>query len=362
MNVLREKIKAAMRVHKWTPGEGLMMTYYECFLADIIAAPADDTLRLIYSDHLEERGNPRGEFIKVQIALEAHGPRRKSYDVVDSFSFFQRKGACVVEGEPVSVGERIDLHLPYKRRRGYKADWYGVLATAVRGGSEYHGRLRTPINEFRVDAESRPWSGAALAAREAELLNHNADDWLCELAGFRTTTVPAVKYGGLAVRVSKEAGQSGCWLDFVEFRRGFVDKVATALPVFAAFGPHLVRRAPITCVAISGLIPDLEEDNRWRWYRGYDQPDHLPPPIFERLAGGQPDAGTWYFPTRLEAEKAASDAFVAWARATPDDFRSKPPDDVDAMLRGEGPVRPLGVLDAGRRRGPRSHLGRGGRL
>jgi uncharacterized protein (TIGR02996 family) len=45
------------------------MTPDDAFLADIIAAPDDDGLRLIYADYLDERGDPRGEFIRVQIDL-----------------------------------------------------------------------------------------------------------------------------------------------------------------------------------------------------------------------------------------------------------------------------------------------------
>src|SRR5687768_7933754 len=36
------------------------------FLREIIAAPDDDAPRLIYADWLDEHGDPRGEFIRVQ--------------------------------------------------------------------------------------------------------------------------------------------------------------------------------------------------------------------------------------------------------------------------------------------------------
>lgn len=41
------------------------------FLAEILAHPDDDGPRLIYADWLEEQGNPRGEFIRVQCELAA---------------------------------------------------------------------------------------------------------------------------------------------------------------------------------------------------------------------------------------------------------------------------------------------------
>src|SRR6266702_3050247 len=45
------------------------MIDHDTFLQAIIEAPDDDTPRLIYADWLEERGDPRGEFIRVQCAL-----------------------------------------------------------------------------------------------------------------------------------------------------------------------------------------------------------------------------------------------------------------------------------------------------
>jgi uncharacterized protein (TIGR02996 family) len=45
------------------------MSLEEAFLRDIIGNPDDDTPRLVYADWLEERGDVRGEFIRVQCRL-----------------------------------------------------------------------------------------------------------------------------------------------------------------------------------------------------------------------------------------------------------------------------------------------------
>lgn len=45
------------------------MTYDDAFLQAILENPDDDTPRLIYADWLEERGDPRGEFIRIQCHL-----------------------------------------------------------------------------------------------------------------------------------------------------------------------------------------------------------------------------------------------------------------------------------------------------
>ena len=45
------------------------MSSEESFMEAILQSPDDDALHLIFADWLEEHGNPRGEFIRVQYAL-----------------------------------------------------------------------------------------------------------------------------------------------------------------------------------------------------------------------------------------------------------------------------------------------------
>lgn len=55
------------------------MSIGDAFLHEILAHPDDDAPRLIYADWLDEHGDPRGEFIRVQCALAELGeddPRR----------------------------------------------------------------------------------------------------------------------------------------------------------------------------------------------------------------------------------------------------------------------------------------------
>src|SRR5580704_11727592 len=47
---------------------------HDDFLQAILDDPDDDAPRLIYADWLEERGDPRGEFIRVQCELAPLGP------------------------------------------------------------------------------------------------------------------------------------------------------------------------------------------------------------------------------------------------------------------------------------------------
>lgn len=52
------------------------MSSEKSFLKAIHAAPDDDALRLVYADWLDERGDPRGEFIRIQVARAAGDDHR----------------------------------------------------------------------------------------------------------------------------------------------------------------------------------------------------------------------------------------------------------------------------------------------
>ena len=59
------------------------MTHDEGFLQAILEAPEDDTPRLIYADWLEDQGDPRGEFIRLQAQLarmSEDDPRRPALE------------------------------------------------------------------------------------------------------------------------------------------------------------------------------------------------------------------------------------------------------------------------------------------
>lgn len=53
---------------------------YEPFLAEILARPEEDAPRLVYADWLEEQGDPRAEFIRLQCQLAARGRLDPAYE------------------------------------------------------------------------------------------------------------------------------------------------------------------------------------------------------------------------------------------------------------------------------------------
>jgi uncharacterized protein (TIGR02996 family) len=54
------------------------MTEDAAFIKTILASPADDAARLIYADWLEERGDARGEYLRVELQLASTRSQRKA--------------------------------------------------------------------------------------------------------------------------------------------------------------------------------------------------------------------------------------------------------------------------------------------
>jgi uncharacterized protein (TIGR02996 family) len=106
------------------------MTLDDAFLHEIIANPDDDTPRLIYADYLDERGDLRGEFIRVQVEL-AHLPAR-------SIRRLSRRREL----------EAREQELLQK----YHLDWVGTLQKLLSGMLAGVGFSRGFVEKVTVDA------------------------------------------------------------------------------------------------------------------------------------------------------------------------------------------------------------------
>ena len=98
------------------------MSHEEGFLQGIIDEPDDDGLRLIYADWLEDRGDPRGDFIRVQIELAnltEDDPRR--------FDLEQREEALLAAHEKEWLGELEGQVCQWRFRRGF-VEWVWMRA------------------------------------------------------------------------------------------------------------------------------------------------------------------------------------------------------------------------------------------
>ncbi len=119
------------------------MNDHEPFIQAIIAEPEDDAPRLVYSDWLEERGDPRAEFIRVQCALaRREGPSRLRAE------WKERERVLLAEHrtqwlKPLrGLGNRLHFH------RGF-VDRMNVTAETFLGRGEVLFRL-APIQVVRI--------------------------------------------------------------------------------------------------------------------------------------------------------------------------------------------------------------------
>lgn len=90
------------------------MNGHEPFIQEIAAAPDDDAPRLIFADWLEERGDPRGEFIRVQCEL-AHLERHSE----DSQELVIREANLLRDFETQWVGSAAEFCQRWTFRRGF---------------------------------------------------------------------------------------------------------------------------------------------------------------------------------------------------------------------------------------------------
>jgi len=90
------------------------MSDHDSFLQAILAHPDDDHLRLVYADWLEERADPRGEFIRVQMELAQPG-----LDRARRVELQKREHALWVEHHKLWLGPLTPLVLRARFRRGF---------------------------------------------------------------------------------------------------------------------------------------------------------------------------------------------------------------------------------------------------
>lgn len=138
------------------------------FVSLIAAEPDNTEAKLIYADWLEERGEcKRGEILRLEVALAAHGPEPRTISgCYYLFNFRHGEFEITMPGtNPPVEGERVDIVMAKDARRRYtcrpRYDRVLVLESAMRQG---YWRIRV-----QMDAESTPWGGVELKRRLEEL-------------------------------------------------------------------------------------------------------------------------------------------------------------------------------------------------
>lgn len=164
----------------------------EGLLADIYANPADDGPRLVYADWLQERGDPRGEFIALQCAktpdpkreaalLKAHGAKW-----LGPLAPVVLKGVGFRRGFPAVVTARFKHQQDAEAHGGAKA-WATVEELAFSEGTPGEGQqrwtqflppaLRPRVLHTRAEgvaqllAAKAPWTGL----HELEVMVHDVE-------------------------------------------------------------------------------------------------------------------------------------------------------------------------------------------
>ena len=185
----------------------------EHFELAIIDSPDDLNLRLVYADWLEEHGDPRGEFIRVQCEL-AEMNHQKSLP-----KFYSEK----TYGECHNFGTKA-LALHYREQELFKQEancFFGQLSQSI-VGQAFHWKCP------RV--ENANW--------KFEFRRGFVESVSCRLADW--VGGPCEQCGGTGVAFNVNVGSSNC-------------PVCHGTGHINAFGPLLVRTAPIRELILTGL-------------------------------------------------------------------------------------------------------------
>jgi uncharacterized protein (TIGR02996 family) len=133
------------------------MSSADAFLRAIVADPADDAPRLIFADWLDERGDPRGQFIRVQCALERlppHNPAR--------FDLAEEECTLLEKHEAEWAAPLRGLAAEWRFRRGFVEDvTLSAEAFASPRGAALFAAFPLRVVRLRLDRRLRDLREAA---------------------------------------------------------------------------------------------------------------------------------------------------------------------------------------------------------
>jgi uncharacterized protein (TIGR02996 family) len=173
------------------------------FQRAILANPADTTLKLVYADWLQDRADPRAEFVRAQV--EGRALPKGAFDpawvafmttLAQPFAPFMFQ-----DGEPghpftEPIGDRGEV-VAFESQYRHADDWSeGLLAdlaflTSVKWGECCYGAADCPMNGFVCEL---PTAGSALTARNALAAIKAADFQSEHIATLDATDIPYPGY------------------------------------------------------------------------------------------------------------------------------------------------------------------------
>lgn len=260
-------------------------------LQAVLDDPGDDAPRLVLADWLEERGDPRGEFIRVQVALAPVDVRA-------------RGGRCNIPTHRCTVCAALWTEWP--DGKGWS------LASAACGECCDNQSMGEQVARLGDDV-------VALFRREWDLLSAHALLWV-------NGTVPDARPSNWSPHnPTPYLVLPGPEFVNVEFRRGFVDAVTLPTQAFLDHAEALFAAQPVTRVTLSDKRPPSrawQGSDEWGWFKGgYNAawpscpPDELPEELWDLLLAGRVYGWWKYYRSEPLAAAAISNAAVAFGRA-----------------------------------------------
>lgn len=127
------------------------------FLWAILKEPERDDCRLVYADWLEEQGDPRGEFIRLQVELARNGDPDPIAATTSDFAALKMREHALLYEHGVTWGEPCSGKVAHEFRRGFVA---GVVCTAEHWQKWGRVIVRAhPVEQVGI-ADKRPYASS----------------------------------------------------------------------------------------------------------------------------------------------------------------------------------------------------------
>lgn len=240
------------------------MTDGDMLLQSILAAPADDTARLIYADWLQENGQEeRAEFIRVQVELAQMNPPR----VIDA-RLMSRYGHDVTAQAQLpltdvpSVGDVVDV----AQRHGHGAITT-IIGAMIRSANVMLSLGGLPAWEIHL-LNDRDYYPDRLRLRELESRERVLWDmqripgvWAVYPSGL----FPGAHHHCLPTDAMAGASAEGdrTRLPIVIYRRGFPESITCTTADWIAHAAVIRREHPITSVRLTAfpMLPCRDDES-----------------------------------------------------------------------------------------------------
>jgi uncharacterized protein (TIGR02996 family) len=154
----------------------------DAFIAAVLAEPEDDTPRLVYADWLEERGDPRAEFLRAECQL------RKLSSTEDSFPALRTRleqVSLTLDPDWVALVRTLPVPDAVEAALTEMEDllpglnyliWLGIYRVPLTPGAAPEWYVGTALGPKTVVGHTRPVAAAELLAEVERCLRYSGND------------------------------------------------------------------------------------------------------------------------------------------------------------------------------------------